>query len=37
MKKTYSTPKLAIFGTVESLTKGLGLGSTETIFSKDLI
>lgn len=37
MKKDYSAPKLAVFGTVENLTKGLGFGSTETIFSKDLI
>ena len=37
MKKSYSSPKLAVFGTVENLTKGLGIGRTETIFSKDLI
>jgi len=37
MKKAYSTPRLAIFGSVEELTKGLGIGETETIFSKDLI
>jgi len=37
LKKDYSAPKLAVFGTVESLTKGLGLGNTEAIFSKDLI
>jgi hypothetical protein len=37
MKKDYIAPKLAVFGTVESLTKGLGIGTTEAIFSKDLI
>ncbi len=37
MKKIYSTPKLATFGTVESLTKGIGIGSTELFFSKDLV
>lgn len=37
MRKAYIAPKLAIFGSVEALTKGLGLGRTETVFSKDLI
>jgi len=37
MKKTYRAPVLAVFGTVENLTRGLGIGRTETIFSKDLI
>jgi hypothetical protein len=37
MKKTYSTPKLATFGTVEALTKGLGIGNELLFFSKDLI
>jgi hypothetical protein len=37
MKKTYNTPKLATFGTVEALTKGLGIGSELLFFSKDLI
>ena len=37
MKKSYSSPKLAVFGTVENLTKGLGFGRTETIFSKDIL
>jgi hypothetical protein len=37
MKKAYTTPSLAVFGTVETLTRGLGIGRTETVFSKDLI
>jgi hypothetical protein len=37
MKKTYNTPKLATFGTVEALTKGLGIGNELLILSKDLI
>ena len=37
MKKDYSAPKLAVFGTVESLTKGLGFGNTEAVFSKDIL
>ena len=38
MKKIYSTPKLAIYGTVESLTKGVGVGTAELfILSKDLV
>ena len=38
MKKIYSSPKLATYGTVEALTKGVGIGSAElVVFSKDLI
>jgi hypothetical protein len=37
MKKDYSAPKLAVFGTVESLTKGLGIGSSELFLTKDII
>jgi len=38
MKKIYSTPKLAIYGTVESLTKGVGVGTAELfVLCKDLV
>ncbi len=37
MVKTYSKPKLAIFGEVEDLTKGVGIGSELLILSKDII
>ncbi len=37
MKKMYSKPALAIFGGVEALTKGVGIGSELIIFSKDII
>jgi hypothetical protein len=38
MKKIYSVPRLAVFGSVEDLTKGIGFGGGELlVFSHDLI
>ena len=38
MKKIYSSPKLATYGTVETLTKGIGIGTAElVVFSKDIV
>ncbi len=37
MKKTYSSPKLTVHGTAESLTLGLGIGEELLFTSKDIL